>query len=133
VRWASPGKVRGSSSSAGASIGWAAGAVRAARAWARAAMLAAAVAATERAVYEGAAVARAAVPSEVSAGGEGGRDGGEGTRERRWREEAWVVGGGMSLESARWLEIGEGGLEEYRPGDDGWGHRRHQGRERSGC
>jgi len=60
-------------------------------------MLAAAVAATERAVYEGAAVARAAVPSEVSAGGEGGRDGGEGTRERRWREEAWVVGGGMSL------------------------------------
>jgi len=53
--------------------------------------------------------------------------------ERRWREEAWVVRGGMSLEAARWLEIGEGGLEEYRPGDDGWGHWRHQGRERSGC
>ena len=70
---------------------------------------------------------------EVSAGGEGGRDEGEEARGMRWREEARVVEGGRSLEAARWLRMGEGGLEVYRPGDADWGHRRHHGRERSGC
>jgi len=84
------------------------------RAWA--AMLAAAVAATERAVCEGVTVARVGASSEVSAGGEGGRDDGEKAGRWRWREEAWIVEGGRSLEAVRWLRVGEGGLEVYRPG-----------------
>jgi len=107
--------------------------VRVARVRAWAAMLAAAVAATERAVCEGVTVARVTASSEVSAGGEGGRDDGEEARGWRWREEVWVVEGGTSLEAARWPRMGEGGLEVYRLGGAGWGHRRHQGRERSGC